>query len=248
MWKQPNDPHLKRPLIVLAFVVYIVFLGGLVYFGSGLQALALVTLATIVAGLWAQGRMCRLSDETAEDSVVETPADDASLIHVRHSGTYQHKFPGLMTRSDLRHALTDAKAPRMLVTLHHEQAQSEVVFPLDRSENADLQDFPEPIRRSLSRLADVIKPCRFRGYLQEATFHIHSLTDHPLLVTGTVAEQAELLQNLDYAVKDYGLGQELSVVVPLSHQDFVMALDQGHLTAVTEDIVTVLEPAAQWPG
>ncbi|WP_340245631.1 hypothetical protein [Sulfitobacter pontiacus] len=248
MWKQPDDPHLKRPSIVLAFVVYIVFLGGLVYSGSGLQALALVTLATIVAGLWAQGRMCRLGDETAEDGIFETRADDASLIHVRHSGTYQHKFSGLMTLSDLRRTLTGAVAPEMLVTLHHAEAHSEVIFPLDRPENADLQDFPEQIRRSLSRLADVITPCRFRGHLHEATFHIHSLTDHPLLVTGTVAEQAELLQNLDYAVKDYGLGQELSVVVPLSPQDFVMALDHGHLTAVTEGIVTVLEPAAQWPG
>lgn len=248
MWKQPDDPHLKRPSIVLAFVVYIVFLGGLVYLGSGLQALALVTLATIVASLWAQGRMCRLGDETAEDGIVETPADDASLIHVRHSETYQHKFSGLMTRSDLRRALTDAKAPLMLVTLHHAEAQSEVAFPLGGPENADLKDFPEPIRRALSRLSDVITHCRFRGYLHEEKFHIHSLTDHPLLVTGTVAEQAELLENLDYAVKDYGLGRELSVVVPLSPQDFIMSLDQGHLTVITEDIVTILEPAAQWPG
>lgn len=246
MWKQPDDPHLKRPWIVLAFVVYIVFLGGLVYFGSGLQALALGVLVTI--GFWAQGRLCRLGDETAEDGIVETPADDASLIHVRHSGTYQHKFSGLMTRSDLRRTLTDAKVPLMLVTLHHAEAQSEVAFPLGGPENADLKDFPEPIRRALSRLSDVITHCRFRGYLHEARFHIHNLTDHPLLVTGTVAEQAELLENLDYAVKDYGLGQELSVVVPLSPQDFVMALDHGHLTAVTEGIVTVLEPAAQWPG
>lgn len=248
MSKNPRQPPPKRPAIVLACVIFIVLLGGLVYFGSGLQALALGVLATIVAGLWAQGRLCRLGDETAEDGIVETPADDASLILVRASETYQHKFSGLMTLSDLRRTLTGAVAPEMLVTLHHAEAQSEVTFPLDRPENADLQDFPEQIRRSLSRLADVITPCRFRGYLQEATFHIHSLTDHPLLVTGTVAEQAELLQNLDYAVKDYGLGQELSVVVPLSRQDFVMALDQGHLTAVTEDIVTVLEPASQWPG
>ena len=248
MWKQPDDPHLKRLSIVLAFVVNIVFLGGFVYCGSGLPALALVILSTIVAGLWVQGRLCRLGDGAAENGIVETPADDASFIHVRHSGTYQRKFSGLLTRSDLCRTLTDAEVPQMLVTLHHAEAQSEVTFPLDRPEKTDLQDFPEQIRRSLSRLADVITPCRFRGYLQEATFHIHSLTDHPLLVTGTVAEQAELLQNLDYAVKDYGLGQELSVVVPLSRQDFVMALDQGHLTAVTEDIVTVLEPAAQWPG
>ena len=248
MRKQPDDPHLKRPSIVLACVVFIVLFGGLVYFGSGLQALSLGVLSTIVAGLWSQGRLCRLGDETAEDSIVEPPADEASLIHVRASETYQQKFSDLMTLPDLRRTLTGEVAPEMLVTLHHAEAQIEVTFPLDRPENADLQDFPEPIRWSLSRLADVITPCRFRGYLHEATFHIHSLTDHPLRVTGTVAEQAELLENLDYAVKDYGLSQELTVVVPLSPQDFVMALDHGHLTAVTEGIVTVLEPAAQWPG